>query len=60
MLQLIEGEFHLYGPPLALRRLPRTSGYFAGALPQPAAFREAVRQARNVGQFRRIVREFFG
>ena len=29
LVQLVEGESHLYGAPLALRRLPRTSGYFA-------------------------------
>ena len=60
MLQLIEGEFHLYGPPLALRRLPRMSGYFAQALPDAAAFRAAVRQVQNLAQFRRLVRQFFG
>jgi tRNA-dihydrouridine synthase B len=60
MLQLIEGEFHLYGPPLALRRLPRMSGYFAQALPDAAAFRAATRQVKNLPQFRRVVREYFG
>ena len=59
MLQLIEGEFHLYGPPLALRRLPRVSGYFAQWLADGAAFRAAVRQVKNLPQFRRVVREFF-
>jgi tRNA-dihydrouridine synthase B len=60
MLQLIEGEFHLYGPPLALRRLPRTSGYFAQALCDAAAFRAATRKVKNLPQFRRVVRQFFG
>ncbi len=60
LLQLIEGEFHLYGPPLALRRLPRVSGYFAQALPDAAAFRSAVREVRKLPQFRRTVREYFG
>jgi tRNA-dihydrouridine synthase B len=60
LLQLIEGEFHLYGPPLALRRLPRMSGYFAQALPDVASFREAVRQVKNLPQFRRVVRQYFG
>ena len=60
LLQLIEGEFHLYGPPLALRRLPRMSGYFAHWLPDAAGFRTAVRQVKNLPQFRRLVREFFG
>jgi tRNA-dihydrouridine synthase B len=60
MLQLIEGEFHLYGPPLALRRLPRMSLYFAQSLPDPAAFRDAVRQVRGLSHFRRLVRQYFG
>ncbi len=59
LLELIEGEFHLYGPPLALRRLPRTSGYFAQWLSDSAAFRAAVRQVKNLPQFRRVVRQFF-
>jgi tRNA-dihydrouridine synthase B len=60
LLQWIEGEFHLYGQPLALRRLPRMSGYFAAALRDPSAFRTAVREVKNLAQFRRVVREFFG
>jgi len=60
LLQLIEGEFHLYGPPLALRRLPRMSGYFAQALADVASFRDAVRQVKNLPQFRRLVRQYFG
>ncbi len=58
--QLIEGEFHLYGAPLALRRLPRSSGYFAQFLPATTAFRVAVRQVKTLPQFRRLVKEFFG
>jgi tRNA-dihydrouridine synthase B len=60
LLQLVEGEFRFYGPPLALRRLPRTSGYFAQFLPDAAAFRQAVRQVKNLAQFRRLVGEHFG
>jgi len=60
LLQLIEGEFRLYGPPLALRRLPRMSGYFAQMLPAAASFRAAVRQANSLSQFRRLVRQYFG
>ena len=60
MLQLIEGEFHLYGPPLALRRLPRMSGYFVHTLPNAAAFRDAVRQVKDLAHFRRLVRQYFG
>ena len=59
LVQLVEGEFHLYGPPLALRRLPRTTGYFAQFLPAGAAFRAAVGQVRNLAQFRRLVKEYF-
>jgi nifR3 family TIM-barrel protein len=60
LLQLIEGEFHLYGTPLALRRLPRMSGYFAQTLPDMRSFRDAVRQVKNLPQFRRLVRQYFG
>ena len=60
LLQLIEGEFHLYGPPLALRRLPRMSGYFAQTLPEAASFRDAVRRVQSLSQFRRVVRRYFG
>jgi tRNA-dihydrouridine synthase B len=59
MLQLVEGEFHRYGAPLALRRLPRTSGYFAQWLRDDAAFRAAVRETKNLQQFRRAAREHF-
>src|SRR5438445_2753940 len=59
LLQLIEGEFRHYGPPLALRRLPRTSCYFAKILPNFADFRAAVRCIRDLAGFRRLVKEFF-
>jgi nifR3 family TIM-barrel protein len=59
LLRLIEGEFHLYGRAVALRRLPRASGYFARFLPQAAAFRQAVRQASDLAQVRRLVHEYF-
>ncbi len=60
MMQLIEGEFHIYGPPLALRRLPRMSGYFAQTLRDAASFRGAVREVRNLPQLRRLVQQYFG
>lgn len=60
LLQLIEGEFRLYGPQLALRRLPRTSCYFAKSLPDFAAFREAVHRVRDLPSFRRLVRDSLG
>jgi len=59
LLQLVEGEFHIYGPPLALRRLPRTCGYFAQDIRNEAAFRAAVRTVTSLGQFRRLVKEYF-
>jgi nifR3 family TIM-barrel protein len=59
LLQLVEGEFHLYGTPLAMRRLARTSCYFAKFLPDFPAFREAVHRVRDLGDFRRLVREHF-
>ncbi len=60
LVGLVEGEFRLYGPPLALRRLRRTAGYFAQALKDPAGFRDCAGGAKNLAQFRRIVREWFG
>jgi nifR3 family TIM-barrel protein len=59
LLQLVEGEFRLYGPALGLRRLPRTSCYFAKFLPDFAAFRTAVHAVRDLSAFRRLVREHF-
>lgn len=59
LLQLAEGEFQLYGAALALRRLPRLSGYFAGPLANSADFRSAVGKIRNFDQFRRLVGEYF-
>jgi tRNA-dihydrouridine synthase B len=59
LLQLVEGEFHFYGPNLALRRLARTSCYFAKFLPDFAAFRAAVQRVRSLAEFRRLVGEFF-
>src|SRR5262249_19239598 len=44
LLELVEGEYRLYGTGLAGRRLARTSCYFAKFLPDFAAFREAVHQ----------------
>jgi nifR3 family TIM-barrel protein len=58
MLQLVEDEFRFYGPTVALRRLPRTSCYFAKFLPNQAEFRVAVRAVRNLADFRRLAKEF--
>jgi tRNA-dihydrouridine synthase B len=59
MLRLVEDEFRFYGPTVGLRRLPRTSCCFARFLPDYAAFRAAVREVRNLPQFRRLTREFW-
>ena len=55
MLGLVEDEFRFYGPTVALRRLPRTSCYFAKFLPDYAAFRAAVREVDSLPQFRRLL-----
>ena len=60
LLQLVEGEFRLYGVGPALRRLARTSCYFAKFVPEFAAFRDQVHQVRDLAAFRRLVREHFG
>jgi tRNA-dihydrouridine synthase len=59
MLQLVEDELRFFGKTVGLRRLPRTSCYFAGCLPNRSDFRAAVQQVRNVEQFRRLVKESF-
>jgi tRNA-dihydrouridine synthase B len=59
LLQLVEGEFRLYGTPVALRRLARTSCYFARPLPDFDHFRKAVQTVRDLGAFRRLVKEHF-
>ena len=60
MLQLVEDEFRFYGATVALRRLPRTSCYFAKFLPNYAEFRAAVRKVRNLADFRRLAKEIGG
>jgi tRNA-dihydrouridine synthase B len=59
LLQLVEGEFRYYGPIVALRRLARTSCYFAKFLPDFADFRTAVHQVKDLAGFRRLVKEWF-
>ncbi len=59
MLQLVEDEFRLYGATVAMRRLPRTSGYFAQFLSDASEFRSAVRQVHSLQQFRQLVHKFF-
>ena len=59
MLGLVEDEFRFYGATVALRRLPRTSCYFAKFLPDYAAFRAAVREVDSLSQFRRLLGTFW-
>jgi tRNA-dihydrouridine synthase B len=60
LLQLVEGEFRLYGPVVGMRRLARTSCYFAKFLPDFATFRNAVHQVNDLAGFRRLVKDHFG
>jgi tRNA-dihydrouridine synthase B len=59
LLKLVEGEFRYYGAGPALRRLSRTSCYFAKTFPDFAIFRKAVRAIDNLAAFRRLVKDFF-
>jgi tRNA-dihydrouridine synthase B len=59
LLQLVEGEFRLYGAVPALRRLARTSCYFARFLPDFPEFRERVHRVRSLHDFRLLVRHHF-
>jgi tRNA-dihydrouridine synthase B len=59
LLTLVEGEFRLYGAAVALRRLARTSCYFAQFLPDFRAFRDAVHRVHNWQGFRDLVKEHF-
>ena len=59
LLQLIEGEFRYYGAPLALRRLARTSCYFAKFVPKFDDFKHAVHEVRDLAAVRRLITEHF-
>jgi nifR3 family TIM-barrel protein len=59
LLGLVEEEFRIYGPAAAMRRLARTSCYFAKFAPDFAAFRDGVHHVRDLAEFRRLVREHF-
>lgn len=59
LLHLVEGEFDYYGTHLALKRLPRTSCYFAKFLSDFAGFRTAIQTVKNFQDFRRLVRDHF-
>ena len=59
LLQLIEGEFRYYGAPVALRRLARTSCYFAKFVPKFDDFKHAVHEVRDLAAVRRLIVEHF-
>jgi tRNA-dihydrouridine synthase B len=59
LLQLVEGEFRLYGAQLALRRLARVSCYFAKSLAAFRQFREEVQQIGSLHDFRLLVKRYF-
>ena len=59
VLQLIEAEFRYYGKTVALRRIARTSCYFAKFLPSFDVFKKAIHSVTDVASFRRLVLEHF-
>ena len=59
LLHLVEGEFEYYGTHLALKRLPRTSCYFAKFLSDFQGFRTAIQHVKHIQDFRRLVRDHF-
>ena len=59
LLQLVEGEFSLYGNPVAVRRLPRVACYFAKFLPDFESFRSEIQKVKNFNDFKRLVRAHF-
>jgi tRNA-dihydrouridine synthase B len=59
LLQLIEGEFRYYGNAVALRRLARTSCYFAKFVADFDSFKQSIHMIRDVAAFRRLVAGHF-
>ena len=59
LLNLVEGEFDYYGNHLALKRLPRTSCYFAKFRSDFASFRASVQKVKHGPEFRRLVQDHF-
>lgn len=59
LLQIAEAEFEFYGNHRALKRLPRTSCYFAKFLPDFNVFRDGVQKVRTFPEFRQLVRQHF-
>lgn len=60
LLELVEAELRFYGSGVGLKRLPRTSCYFAKHRPDFVDFRRQIHTIRSFDAFRRLVREFFG
>jgi tRNA-dihydrouridine synthase B len=59
LLRLVEDEFKIYGATAGLRRLARTSCYFAKFAPNFPAYRDAIHHVRDLPEFRRLVKEHF-
>jgi nifR3 family TIM-barrel protein len=59
LLYLVEAEFRFYGSGVGLKRLPRTSCYFAKHRHDFSDFRRQIHTIRNIDGFRRLVREYF-
>lgn len=59
LLQLVEGEFEFYGSHLALKRLARTSCYFAKFAPDFDLFKTKIHKVRSLVDFRFLVKEHF-
>ena len=59
LLQLVEAEFRFYGQAVGLRRLARTSCYFAKHRKDFADFRQRIHAISTPDRFRRLVHEFF-
>lgn len=59
LLRLVEGEFRYYGTTQAMRRLARTSCYFAKFVPGFKEFRDQVHRVRDLHDFRTLVKSHF-
>lgn len=59
LLQLVEAEFRFYGTAVGLRRLARTSCYFAKHRKDFADFRRQIHAISSLDAFRRLVSDFF-
>ncbi|MBN8625896.1 MAG: tRNA-dihydrouridine synthase [Planctomycetes bacterium] len=59
LLELVEEEFRIYGPTIALRRLARVSCYYAKFVPGFDDFKRGVHGVKNLADFRRLAREHF-